>query len=258
MSLQALPNELLEQILFSVGADEFRNRVDRLTVFKRWYDIAHTMIIRHTKITQQNVSKFPPPPEQIRVRELLKQDMRKLSIHISATEGSEYRSSLSTTEMQKTYYWHTALNKDLTRIAEFAQTCSRLTDVSFGTSIQWNYWSANCGPEFYSMTQLLLPTRSSHITKLNLDLYGAWIADQASGDEPRRPAGPGYRHICPLVNKHLPTLQKLQIYAYKMCNELLDATEYLGDLQLEEVILKLTSKSPNDRKSSHGTILSEA
>lgn len=243
MSLHTLPTELLTQIIHSLGADEFRRNIRLLTVTARWYSIALAMLIQDTKLTNVNLYRFPPKSEDLQKR--FKSEMTRLTIQLAAREyDNPYIYERSTRDLERWKAWREQLNERLKSITLFTHDCDRLRAVNFQTSQEWDnerpYWTARVDHLYYSSMDLALARRAPEpraLTVLDIDMYAARVVD--SGDERMM-----YRHICPLVARHLPTLRKLHVYTPRICPDVLELPASKEALPMRHLVVRLASRGP--------------
>ena len=121
MLLDSLPTELLLIVLHHVGADQFRAHLARLTVNKRWYSIAHEVLLSDVKISCWNQERFPP--ESIELYKLLKSRVVRFRIHLQDLKLGLQEVDECASKLYRRMF---EIMKRIMRISWFLQDCPNL------------------------------------------------------------------------------------------------------------------------------------
>lgn len=213
MSLDSLPLEILSMILHDVGASEFRERIDRLLVCKRWYSVAQSVLLGDLQLSARQLFRFPPPSEHMRT--LLKTEVRHLSVRLvgwedpSVADDSDRERHLDE--------WRLRLNNKLLELASMLPDLVHLKGVSFEAFSTIDPARPHLPPRDYlwnmSMGRLLSKIPTHGLTTLVLDTCGSFFMCHIPNGE--------VLHVCPLVAQQLVTLRHLRLRMCYICPQIL-------------------------------------
>lgn len=239
MSFERLPVELLSIILDYVGPFEFRARIDRLTINKRWYKSAQSVLLSDVQVSVQRYHCFPPKRDT--TSQVLRSSLTRLSISIP-TWFNIFRGTFrcspgadTQTRRQEVFdHRRAALNAWILAVSDFTQQCRALKTIELSTQIDWEFYDTTL--DFHPVESLISRSSStSFLSELSLDTFCLWPrGTRGLTGEPRG-------HICPIIADQLPTLRRLKLCLGMVCPRLLDLSSHGGSaVPLRELEVSLS------------------
>ncbi|PGH19229.1 hypothetical protein AJ80_04094 [Polytolypa hystricis UAMH7299] len=246
-SLMTLPAELLYPILRYVGANEFRQRTDRLIVCKRWYSIAVSVFMEDVKLSDANLKIFRQPLDVAAADNnnttcVTLTRIKRVSVYLEGfRDWRGHEDPITPRAMKKRYVmlsqWSAEMLADLSLFAAWLGTLNTLESFRFqalgesdpGSRIQSHVF----GPRDYlhrgSMTAVLGNLPVHRLRVLDIDTCDAEIFGRGTtiGAVPAAARKNDDMHLCKLIAKHVATLTSLRVRMRSICPDIFG----LEDLQ---------------------------
>ncbi|KAL2257939.1 hypothetical protein VTK26DRAFT_8941 [Humicola hyalothermophila] len=217
MALLELPPEILFLILSNLGSEFFTQDLGRLTVSKKWYPWAWKVMVRDLRFTSKTLIWF--------VEEGLFARSQPMAWGSSPARACRSNSHRRTAQ----------LNLALSRLAAGLRKCRKLHSL---TVMARSERFEDGGGRSYLLIKPLADLLSlQHLTSLEVDTLGsrAMTWKSTSGI-----------HLCQSINALLPSLRRLRCRMDFMCGLLLALPNQTTPLDLEEVIINVSSSWPDD------------
>lgn len=246
MSLFTLPTELLIMIFERVGADEFRARLELLTICKSWLSLAQMVMVESLDFSSKTIDRFPPASES--ARSLISESMINLSINLSDFSSSgifrditqpmsvgEYVSKMKSAHDA----WTSKVDERLRKLGLLLSSCKKLRRVdlvayTMHDPLMYNFtWPRQPNLLDSSIRHILSPNLAHGLTHLFIDTAGRIIEDEG---------GVWSRfHTCSLIANHFRTLRVLHVRMKNICPEILNVEGYTQHPPIEELVITLNN-----------------
>ncbi|KAK2874960.1 hypothetical protein FQN49_001911 [Arthroderma sp. PD_2] len=251
MNLLELPSELLLYVLEYVGASFFRDDLDRLTICKRWYHLAHVVFETDIKLPTRAMTRLVTYPALSTKLQLFKHSLKTLSIELSGFNDWECISASTLEDGDDRLYldrWTRELNKNLLKLAAHIRGNRNLRTLRFTA---WSEYNADV-PILVHRDYLHEDTISSFLSLDNLAVLELDTCGSSFIPSGERQSQSRYQsHICPHIAALLPRLHRLHLRMREICPLALQP----GDKDvpyLKTVIVNLSlSNEPSGKKSVH-------
>ena len=247
MPLFALPTELLIMIFELVGADEFRARLELLTICKSWLGLAQMVMVESLVFSSKTIDRFPPAPES--ARSLISESMINLSINLSDFSSSGIFRDITQRPLSVGEYvskmksahdaWASKADERLRKLGLLLSSCKKLRRVdlvayTMHDPLMFNFtWPREPNLLDSSIRHILSPNLAHGLTHLFIDTAGRIIEDEG---------GVWSRfHTCSLIAKHFRTLRVLHVRMKNICPEILNVEEHTQHPPIEELVITLNN-----------------
>lgn len=217
-----LPPELLLIILGCLGPKFFRQDIGRLTVSKKWLDLAWRVHVRDLQLTESSLGKFIEG-EAVFAR----CQPYVVTVKLCLQGHNKFPSRSSSTDPPQSVpdEWASHLNSSLTKLATALQRCPGMR------SLEVEARAASLQYQEYLMAKPLADLLSlRHLTSLDFDTASC-CPNQAQGSDV---------HLCCSINILIPSLRRLRCRMDTVCEKLLDLPPGDTPLALEDVIINLS------------------
>ncbi|CVK99304.1 uncharacterized protein FMAN_02157 [Fusarium mangiferae] len=234
MSLLRLPTETLRQIFDQLDSSFFQEDLGRLTVNKKWFDLALPACLKCIALSREAlwnlvVSKETKRPSSLENNlEALSLDLRGYDSDLSNARGST--SQPRSPQENPAKAWERGLNDDLSQLAVMVQRSPRLRTLRVRA---WSYPSAYRFPleGYLSLSTMRALLSVENLGVLVLDLAGTSLDPSAQQVN---------EHICPFISDLLRTLQTLHLRMRSICPDVLKIQEPDKKLRLSAVVINLS------------------
>ncbi|OCL10852.1 hypothetical protein AOQ84DRAFT_425834 [Glonium stellatum] len=247
MSFFTLPTELLIIIFKLVGAEEFRARLELLTVCKPWLRFAQMVMVENLAFSSKTMDQFPPVSESARI--LISENMISLSINLSDFSSSKTSRDIARRPLCIGEYvsnmksahdaWTSKVDNRLRDLGVLLSSCKKLRQVdlvafTLHDPLMSNFtWPREPNLLNSSITYILSPNYVRGLTHLFIDTAGRLIEDEG---------GLWSRfHTCSLIAKNFHTLRVLHVRLKNICPEILNTKKYTQRPPIEELIIALNN-----------------
>lgn len=235
--------ELLLEVLHHVGSAEFKRRTELLTINRRWYSAAYSMLYEEYIVTAKRPMAMTMWPREL---EVLMDNVRHLKVDLcgygsqdwepgemssledsqsgeaSTSQSSKGDRVLNSLKTMKTWKM---LNKELKQLSEVLPSWQKLQSIHIRATAEQE--GTRLVSDGISVILLRQPEQILRITSLIIDMdFDAFRM--------------GYHHHnCPSISKYLPQLYRLHVRLPRMCAEMLDLSSHASSdtIALREIVL---------------------
>lgn len=246
MSLEALSQEIWVNILSHVGTAYFRQDVQRLTVSRKWYNIAWPVLFQDCEFTSESLVTFLGKCKNKGFRELIQRYLQSVHLSLNGFTSRRLPSSSPSPDSsdpsvptndaetrQNAWEWTGQLGDNQIKLADILKGCKKLHSLGLLAMPEGRDLVVGLTDRPYLMSLPLwsLLGSSSNITSLIFDTGGSSIIPVIKGGETS--------HLCAKISQMYPNLRQLRCRMNMICPEVLTPPEDSEDLPLEEVIINL-------------------
>jgi hypothetical protein len=229
MHFQALPQEIILQILREVGPAHFQS----------WYPAAQSVMVEELHLSENNLPYFLETMlSQKNLWRLVETNCRRVNLNIRGPEGKSVFSHRS-----PEFEWSARINPCLTYLATRLPRFMRLEDLTIEAK------APDPKPSGFSsylrrqqIANFLSPRYGSRLRSLNIDLCHTLKRETVSN-------GCG-NHLCAFVSKFLLTLQHVRIRMDSVCAEAIEIGEDEKTSKLESLIFNMYIPGRQDTPGS--------
>lgn len=249
MSLDALSQEIWVNILSHVGTAYFRQDLRRLTVSRKWYNIAWPVLFQDCEFTSESLVTFLGKCKNRGFRELIQRYLQSVHLSLNGFTSRRLPSSSPSTgpsdpsvptddaeTRQNAWEWTGQLGDNQIKLADILKGCKKLHSLGLVAMPEGRDPVVGLTDRPYLMSLPLwsLLGSNSNITSLIFDTGGSSIIPVIKGGETS--------HLCAKISQMYPNLRQLRCRMNMICPEVLAPPEDSQDLPLEEVIINLRLK----------------
>ena len=251
MLLLDLPSELLICILEHLGSAFFQEDINRLRVCRRWFSLAHEILLSTFHLSRNNLRTFVSIASPANHSEALERSLRDVSLRISGSDEEVLQSMLQDPSFSNRLsvsciLWHmfkasgsSQFQSNVPDLAKLLQRCTNMRRLRIYTSCgrfsPSRFWPfhvniPNIPWKFrIDLSNLLV---LDHLTDLEIDTCGAELKDTVG-------------HVCASLHNRLGVLKRLVLRMLSLCPTALTIPEGLTILPLEELTINLSmDRSP--------------
>ncbi|KAK4154791.1 hypothetical protein C8A00DRAFT_32386 [Chaetomidium leptoderma] len=222
MALLQLPSELLFHILSLVGSPFFSQDARRLTVSKRWYQIAWLVTARELDITPQSgLLSLPRFLANEEVFGRVQTHLKSVKLSLEGFDADPRAELVDETNADLEEEWIAQTDRHLEALATKLQRCPQLECLTLIAPLDVYYLEVGPFAKLLSMR---------HLTVLDVDMGGLCPVNAFPDSE---------THLCRSINSRLPSLRRLRCRMYRICDTILMPPEDGVSLRLKEVIINL-------------------
>jgi hypothetical protein len=241
MSLLQLPPELLLAILGGLGSAFFAQDVRRLTVCKRWHDLAWTVLVQDLRFTAESLRQFTGnDAANSRSQPYINTVQIYFGGHggpMLPTAGGDNRFVPLSDDDE----WASRLQSAVVKLAATLRRCPRLRSLEFISR------SLEIQPRQYLSAKPLADLLSvSNLTSLVFDTASCYIQHRYYSE-----TNPNDTHLCRSINALLPSLRRLHCRMNMVCESLLKLPPDDTPLALEELIINCSISELSDTRTAY-------
>lgn len=257
MHFLELPRELLHQIMRIVGGSFFREDVQRLTVCKDWYPLAHAVFWEDVTLSARTLRRLLHESGQL---EMFNRSTRRLGIWLDENntwDMGELPSEIADLRRapdaepwrrEKRAEWVSRLDGDLAALTSIldgdgdGDDHARLEEFHFTALRDWEPFMRKDYLLDEGLPELLLSESISiNLVSLELDTSGtAFLPTMARHDHEEREGSWRRAHICAVIGRLLPQLQRLRLRMHHICATALRPPPDQRVIYLTDVAVKLS------------------
>lgn len=253
MSLDALSQEIWVNILSHVGTAYFRQDVRRLTVSRKWYNIAWPVLFQDCEFTSESLVTFLGKCKDKGFRELIQRYLQSVHLSLNGFTSTKLPSSSPSTDpsdpsvptndaetRQNAWEWTGQLGDNQVKLADILKGCKKLHSLGLVAKPEGRDPDVGLTDRPYLMLLPLwsLLASTSNVTSLIFDTGGSSIIPILKGGETSHLC----THLCAKISQMYPNLRQLRCRMNTICPKVLTPPEDSKDLPLEEVVINLRLK----------------
>lgn len=254
--LTSLPPEILYEIASYVGADEFRQCLDRLTLCRQWYDIAMMVMMKDLKLGTKGVKSLPALQNTLPIS----RHLHSLSVRLQGfTDWSLYEDPITPRAICQRFNvlrkWTEDMAYDMGAFADWMANLQSVENFRFeaigehdpGSGIQSHVFGL---PRDYlhekSVAFMLRNLPSQRLKTLHLDTCGSSILSSRITIDKSDPID-SEEHICSNIAKHVNSLQNLRVRMHHLCPDMFGLDHLQPSDEPKSFVFHLTMFDPLKR-----------